>query len=188
MNYKYLNRQIFNSGNFALIPIRFEDRYLIMEWRNEQIYHLRQNKLLAKEDQDSYFNKIVVKEFIKEKPDQILFSFLKNDICIGYGGLVHINHLDKNAEVSFIMNTSLETTDFEKNWLEYLSLIQIVAFEEMRFHKIFTHAFDVRPRLYNVLLKANFCEEARLKGHCFFENNFIDVLIHSKFNSYASNS
>ena len=45
--YKVLNKQIFKSDDFSLVPIRFECRYDIMQWRNEQIYHLRQNKLLT---------------------------------------------------------------------------------------------------------------------------------------------
>jgi len=30
-----------------------------MQWRNEQIYHLRQNKPLTKEEQGRYFNEVV---------------------------------------------------------------------------------------------------------------------------------
>lgn len=185
MNYKYLNKQSFSNRDFSLIPIRFEDRFLIMKWRNEQTYHLRQNKVLTEADQNSYFNNIISKEFDQEKPSQLLFSFMKDEVCIGYGGLVHINHVDKNAEISFIMNTAFEANNFESNWWEYLTLIQMVAFEEMNFHKIFTYAFDLRPQLYNVLFKSDFYEEARLKEHCFFENKYIDVLIHSKINQHA---
>ena len=38
-SYKVLNKQIFISDKYSLVPIRFEDRYNIMKWRNEQIYH-----------------------------------------------------------------------------------------------------------------------------------------------------
>jgi RimJ/RimL family protein N-acetyltransferase len=37
--------------------------------------------------------------------------------------------------------------------------------------------------LYSTLEKCGFYEEARLKEHCFFNNKFLDVIIHSKFNS-----
>ena len=185
--YAALNQQIFTTQDYTLTPIRFEDRFLIMKWRNEQIYHLRQAKLLTPEEQDNYFNNVIAKEFYQENPTQLLFSLLKNDICIGYGGLVHINYIDKNAEVSFLMDTNVETDFFEINWLNYLVLIQQLAFEEMHFYKIFTFAFDLRPKLYKALLAAGFYEEARLKSHCFFENKFIDVLIHAKLNVNAEN-
>jgi RimJ/RimL family protein N-acetyltransferase len=180
--YKVLNKQIFTSGDFDLVPIRMEDLYDIMQWRNEQIYHLRQNKPLAKEDQDAYFKNVVSKLFNQEQPNQILFSFLEKDVCIGYGGLVHINWIDKNAEVSFIMNTSLEKDRFQEIWVSYLKLIEQVAFDILILHKIYTYAFDLRPHLYKVLEAANFREGARLIEHAIFENKAIDVLIHSKIN------
>ena len=37
--YTVLNKQVFQKGDYRLIPIRFEDRHSIMKWRNEQIYH-----------------------------------------------------------------------------------------------------------------------------------------------------
>ena len=185
--YAALKQQIFTAQKYTLTPIRFEDRFLIMKWRNEQIYHLRQAKLLTTEEQDDYFKNVIAKQFYQEKPTQLLFSLLSNGICIGYGGLVHINYIDKNAEVSFIMNTALEADYFEVNWLNYLILIQQLAFEELQFYKIYTFAFDLRPKLYEALVAAGFYEEARLKSHCFFENKFIDVLIHSKLNANAKN-
>lgn len=182
-SYKVLHKQKFESGNFSLIPIRFEDRLDIMKWRNEQIYHLRQKKPLTIENQDIYFKTIISNLFDQEQPNQILFSFLENNNLIGYGGLVHLNWFDKNAEISFIMNTELEKFRFEDVWKAYLKLIEKVAFEELKFHKIFTYAFDLRPNLYPVLISAGFKEEARLDQHCFYEGKYIDVVIHSKMNS-----
>ena len=180
--YRALLKQEFAVNQFRLVPIRFEDRYLIMNWRNEQIYHLRQIQILTASEQDKYFENVIVKLFDKEKPEQILFSFLKNENCIGYGGLVHINWRDKNAELSFVMDTALEEEEFENMWCVYLELIQQVAFEEMRLHKISTYAYDLRPRLYKVLERMSFVLEARLKDQTWFHGDFIDVIIHSKIN------
>jgi RimJ/RimL family protein N-acetyltransferase len=160
-----------------------EDRDVIMQWRNEQIYHLRQDRLLTKEGQDKYFTEVVAKLFEHEQPGQLLFSYLKDDQCVGYGGLVHINWINKNAEISFIMNTSLERKYFEFHWSSFLNLIEKVAFEELKLHKIFTYAFDLRPRLYTALEERGFRKEAQLSEHSFFDGKYIDVLIHSKLNS-----
>ena len=181
-SYKVLNNQIFTKGEYKIVPIRFEDRFLIQKWRNEQMYHLRQEKILTTEDQEKYFTKVVAKLFEDESPRQLLFSYLKGDDCIGYGGLVHINWLDRNAEVSFIMKTELEQKYFDMHWGIYLELIEQVAFAELNLHKLHTFAFDLRPKIYEVLESANFQKEAILKDHCFFENKFIDVVIHSKIN------
>lgn len=183
-HYKSLNNQVFQKDSYKIIPIRFEDRMAIMKWRNEQIDHLRQSKLLTLEDQEDYFNNIVKLLFEKEKPNQILFSYLKDNVCIGYGGLVHINWIDQNAEVSFIMETKLEKEHFKFHWSVFGELIEKVAFLELNLYKIYTYAFDLRPKLYEVLEKMSFIREARLKGHCLFDMKYIDVLIHSKINPY----
>lgn len=182
MQYKVLNQSSFSNGNYSLVPIRFEDKLKIMQWRNEQIYHLRQAKLLTIQDQNDYFENVVSKLFNQEQPNQILFSFLENGECIGYGGLVHINWTDKNAEISFIMKTRLEVDRFDEIWTQYLLLIENVAFIDLKFHRIFTYAFDLRPRIYSVLELSGFVRESVLKDKVVFEGKNIDVVIHSKEN------
>lgn len=181
-SYKILNNQTYSKGDFKLVPIRYEDRFEIMKWRNEQIHHLRQDEPLTIENQENYFNNVVSKLFEQEKPNQLLFSYIKNDVCIGYGGLVHINWIDKNAEISFIMNTELETDFFEFHWKTYLNLIEDLAFSELKLHKIYTYAFDIRPHLYSPIEDSGFTKEAILKDHCLFEGEYKDVVFHSKIN------
>lgn len=181
-SYNILINQIFHFENYKIVPIRNEDRFVIMKWRNEQIYHLRQDKPLQEVDQNNYFQNILSKDFNENQPKQILFSFLEDDKCIGYGGLVHINWIDKNAEISFIMNSSLEEENFDKFWSIYLKLIEKVGFNDLKFRKIYVYAFDLRPHLYSTLLKNDYFLDGRLKDHCFFEGEFRDVIIHSKIN------
>ena len=88
--YNVLHKNNYNYKNFDLIPIRYSDRNKIMKWRNEQIYHLRQSKVLSYKDQNLYFNEIVYKYFIRITK-MILFSLLENNTLVAYGGLVHIN-------------------------------------------------------------------------------------------------
>lgn len=180
--YRVLKKQIFSIGDFQIVPIRNKDQLDIMKWRNDQIYHLRQNKPLTEDDQRHYFTNIISKLFSQDQPSQILFSYLEDGKCIGYGGLVHINWVDKNAEISFIMDTKLEMDNFEKHWSIFLNLIEEVAFSELNFYKIYTYAFDLRPMLYTALVKKQFDEVVRLKKHAKFGNQYVDVVIHSKFN------
>lgn len=183
MEYKVLKQQSYSDGIFKIVPIRFEDRHDIMKWRNEQMYHLRQDKLLTVEDQENYFNNIVSKLFDQDRPSQILFSYLKGEQCIGYGGLVHINWIDCNAEISFIVDTSLEKDNFNFHWNKYLKLIEQVAFDKLNLHKIYTYAFDLRPHLYVALENSGYVNETILKEHCFFQGEMKNVFIHSKWNS-----
>ena len=183
-SYKALSIQKFSIDKYSIVPIRFEDRMDILKWRNEQIYHLRQDSPLTEIDQENYFSNVISKIFDLDQPNQMLFSYLENDICIGYGGLVHINWIDKNAEISFIMNTMLENEYFNFHWTNYLKLIERVAFKNLCLHKIFIYAFDLRPHLYNVIEDQSYINEARLKDHCLFNNKHIDVLIYSKLSNH----
>jgi RimJ/RimL family protein N-acetyltransferase len=184
--YKVLENNLFSKGALTLIPIRLEDKMKIMQWRNEQIYHLRQEKPLTEDDQNNYFDNVVSKLFEQEQPNQILFSYLENDKCVGYGGLVHIDWQNRNAEISLVMNTELEGLFFDKYWSVYLALIEELAFVELNLHKIFTYAFNLRPQIYPILEKNNYNLEAILKEHIFFNNRFIDVYQHMKLNSHQN--
>lgn len=183
MKYSRLTKEVYRLENFKLVPIRMEDRYAIMKWRNEQLYHLRQSEPLTKEKQDDYFKNVVGKLFSQENPQQILFSFLQDDVCIAYGGLVHINWIDGNAEVSFVMNTELEGQYFTFFWKKYLSILEKVAFDDLGLHKLYVYAFDLRPHLYEMLESSNYFLDARLKNHCKIKGVFKDVVIYSKLNS-----
>ena len=145
--YKCLSNQVFTNLEYSIVPIRFEDRFDIMKWRNEQMYHLRQSITLTTEIQNAYFNNVIKSLYDQNEPSQILFSYIKGGKCIGYGGLVHINWADKNAEISFIMATELENESFQFHWATFLKLIEICAFEDLHLHKIYTYAFDLRPKI-----------------------------------------
>lgn len=184
--YQCLHTNVFRNDLFHIEPLRDEDKYDILNIRNEQLYHLRQSEPLTVAKQENYFATVVSGLFEIGKPNQLLFSFFHKNEFVGYGGLVHINWIDKNAEISFVMKTGLEKDFFAEFWSNYLQLIEKVAFEELKFHKIFTYAFDLRPHLYEVLLSCGFNEDARLKEHCCFDGKYLDVVIHSKINNAIS--
>jgi len=180
-SYKILNKQTYSTGKYSLVPIRFEDRFDIMKWRNEQMYHLRQNKLLTINEQESYFKNTVSLLFSQLQPNQILFSFLRNDVLIGYGGLVHINWLDNNLEMSFLVDTKIlnDSYDYKDCFSAYISLIKYVSFNELKFNKLYTETYDLRDEHIKVLESNNFVLEGVLRKHIFFEDKYYNSLFHS---------
>jgi len=180
MQYKILKRDKIQFGSYALVPIRQRDKYKIMKWRNEQVYHLRQKGKLTKKTQEEYFSTVVKDLFKIEKPNQLLFSYLKNEECIGYGGLVHIDWNNLNAEISFIMETTREKDEFHMHWSNYLKLLEEIAFKDLNFKKIFTFAYDLRPHLFETIEKCGYRLEGVLKKHYLLDDEFYDVKIHSK--------
>lgn len=179
--YKVLITQNYTSGKYTLVPIRYEDRYDIMKWRNEQIDVLRQDEILTPEQQDLYFKNTVMSLFSQSQPSQILWSFLLGDELIGYGGLVHINHEEKTAEISFLTTPQRANnkTLFQEDWFTYLQILKPIAFDELHLETIFTYAFDIRPELYKVLEKSGFELTKRLPKEFVKKDKFYDVVIHS---------
>lgn len=184
--YKCLHIDQLSEGNFTLVPIRDADRYAILNWRNAQIDILRQQAPLTKEQQDTYFNTTVVQLFEQEKPEQLLWSFLENGKLIGYGGLVHIDWINKTAEISFLTETSRNQSkeQFISDWVNYLSILKKIAKEHLHFNSIFTYAYDIRPNLYIALEKSGFKETKRIKNFIEIDKEMKDVVIHT---SYFSN-
>ena len=181
--YHALRQNVFQSGNYKLIPIRDEDKYLIMQWRNDQLAILRQKEPLTITQQENYFANVVSDLFLQEKPQQLLFSFLENDVLIGYVGLVHIDWESKSAEISFLSETSRNINNeiFINDWCTYLSLLKQIAKEQLQFTKIYTYAYDLRPHLYTALLLSGFIEVTRIKNHVRIDDKYCDVLIHTCF-------
>ena len=183
-SYKCLNINQVSEGNYSLVPIRDEDKYSILEWRNAQIDILRQKELLTKEQQEHYFKTVVDKLFEEEKPKQLLWSFLLDGQLIGYGGLVHIDWEAKHAEISFLLSSNHNNNieQFKKDWNVYLQLITGIAFNELKFNKIHTYAYDIRDYYFDVMYAQGFKLEGRLKDHILIKNKLTDILILSKFN------
>ena len=176
--YNALDVNIFEKNDYTLVPIRYEDRVSIMRWRNEQMYHLRQSEELTEKSQEDYFKNTIAQLFNIEQPSQLLFSLLKHNELIGYGGLVHINWEEKIAEVSFIMNTDLEEKEFDSNWSNYLTILKEIAFNELNFNTIFTYAYNLRPQLYETLERNQFVKKETFKKKVEIDKKKIAVVIH----------
>lgn len=182
--YKCLTINEFEFGDYSLVPVRDEDKYHILDWRNTQIDILRQQNPLTAEQQDNYFKTTVAQLFEQEKPNQILWSFLENGKLIGYGGLVHIDWDAKHGEISFILcnERNVNHEIFKKDWNAYLMILEKLAFSILKFNKIHTYAYDIRDYYFEVMFQLGYCQEARLKEHILINHKLQDILILSKFN------
>lgn len=180
--YICLNKQLFKRGNLSIMPIRHEDRFSIMKWRNDQIYHLRQNKILTKKNQEDYFKNVVEKQFYDKNPSQIIFSYLEDSVCIGYGGLVNINWIDKRGEMSFLLDTSLKSSKsaYDNYFSKFIILLKEAAFDEIDMNRIFTETYSFRTAHISILEKNNFILEGRMKEHIYMqkEDKYYDSLLH----------
>jgi RimJ/RimL family protein N-acetyltransferase len=182
-SYKCLSQQQFKYGDFTLVPIRDEDKYEIMKWRNEQIDILRQKTMLTVREQELYFKDVIPRLFDLTTPDQLLFSVLERNVLVGYGGLVHIDWESRNGEISFLTSTerSSDERHFFRDWTAYLTMLKDMVSKNLNFVKIYTYAYNIRPWLFRVLEENGFREEACLKDHVSIRKHLHNVRIHSFF-------
>ena len=70
--YVCLSKQVRIDKSYSIVPIRDEDKYVIMHMRNAQIFHLRQQVLLTERMQDRYFAEVISQLFDAPQPSQCI--------------------------------------------------------------------------------------------------------------------
>ena len=181
--YRPLPQAEYRHEAYRLIPIRYEDREPIRTWRNAQLEVLRQAAPLTAEQQDAYFQRVVMQLYEQEKPDQLLFSLLHKDKLIAYGGLVHLSWPDLRAEVSFLVEPTraADAITYRQDFLAHLRLLGQVAFGGLKFNRLFTETYDIRPAHIAILEEAGFQLEGRLRRHIqLAPGTFTDSLMHGQ--------
>lgn len=189
IKYKFLSKKKYFYKDYCITPLRKMDIQKIRKWRNENISVLRQKNKLSSKEQESYYNTVIKKTFTKKKPPQILFSFLKNSECIGYGGFVHIDWNKKISEVSFLVDTyryknkKIYCDDFNS----FYTIIKKIAFSDIGFKILTTETYDIRPYHIKLLEKNNFKLKNILKNHIIISDLKVDSLFHECFNPLLKN-
>jgi RimJ/RimL family protein N-acetyltransferase len=180
MSYKCLKKNVLAIDNYSIVPFRQKDLYLIKDWRNIQMDILRQEKVLTSNDQDLYFANYISPAFSQKNPKQILFSYLLNDECIGYGGLTNIAWKSKRAELSYLVNPTRTKPKnlYGKEFSIFISMIKKVVFSDLKFNRIYTETFDIRPFHILILEKNGFKNEGRLRQHSIIKGKLTDSIIH----------
>ena len=172
------NRKYFK--NYSLVPLRKSDIQNIRRWRNEQIQILRQKTPLSKNDQNHYYENTIKKSFFVKKPKMIIFSFLLSGKCIGYGGFTRINWTKRSSELSFILDTKRVQNSkiYEKEFKIFLKLILELNDEQIKFKKIFTETYNIRPIHLRILENMSFRYRKIKRNFIKIHGKYVDSLIH----------
>ncbi|WP_400243367.1 GNAT family N-acetyltransferase [Niallia sp. JL1B1071] len=178
--YKCLNENILEENNYHIEPLRQEDMLKIKEYRNKQMDVLRQKQPLTDEGQILYYQKVVIPLFKEEEPKQLLFSYFYKQEFIGYGGLTNIDWEAKRAEVSFLVDPSRVKNNllYEKDFQHFLAFLKRIAKTQLKFNRLFTETYDIRPFHVGILEANGFEYEGRMKEHVVIKNEFVDSLLH----------
>ena len=104
---KVLKLKSFSTNEISVCCLRKLDIMPIRDWRNSQIKYLRQTKNNNKLEQVKYFKKVVIKDILNKIQGRYFFSILNKKMCIGYGGLVHIDWKIKIQKYLFFLKPEL---------------------------------------------------------------------------------
>ena len=178
--YTSLKQNKFSYNDYILVPIRCEDMERIRQWRNAQMSVLRQSIKLSPRDQKLYFENVIKSSFTNKEAKQLLFSFIKNNQLIGYGGLVNISWKDKRAEMSFLLDDQRAQNEFQykEDMANFIYLIKKVIFEEMKFNRVYTETFAFRTFHISILEENGYTKEGTLREHILESDKFYDSIIH----------
>jgi len=182
--YSFLKHKSYSCKNYTIVPLRNEDIFQIKKWRNEQINILRQEKILTDAEQKIFFQKLTENSFYVEKPKEILFSFLYDDICIGYGGLVYIDWNEGTGEISFINETkrSSDNTTYYNDFTNFISLLFEILLSELKFNKLTTETYGIRKNTLKILPEIGFKLKNIKKNSILINNKKYDSFFHEYCN------
>ena len=178
--YSVMPRPQLEDQAFTLRAIQPADIETIRQWRNAQMDVLRQSTVITTEAQQRYFAEKVWPQKPLLQPDQILLAIENYGNFIGYGGLVHVSWRDRRAEVSFLLDPSIES-DFQKReefFAKYLRLLQELAFSDLSLFRLWTETYSHRTGHIRTLESMGFKLEGRLRNHIALNSGFIDAEIH----------
>jgi RimJ/RimL family protein N-acetyltransferase len=179
--YNILGKDPFFSDDYSISSIMMEDAEPIRIWRNEQVSALRQNQPITKDEQVKYFRQIIENDFGMNQPKQILLRFCHEKKLIGYGGLVHIDWINRRAEISFLLETSYTHNHDNYSYLlcVFFDLIKKLAFEKLLLHKLTTEAYAHRGYHVSAIESTGFKREGILREHTIIEGKWTDAILAS---------
>ena len=178
--YSFLKFNDYSFENYTLLPLRYEDISKIKKWRNDQISILRQNKILTDADQENYYQELMKKSFFNPKPNEILFSFLLDDTCIGYGGMVYVDWDKKTAEISFITETKRANLNeiYQNDFTAFITILFRISFSELLFNKLTTETYGIRTNTLRILDQLGFQLKKIDKKKILINNEMYDSFHH----------
>jgi len=163
--------------NRVLRPLERKNLKKLMDFRNQQMDILRQNRPLNENDQEKWFEKIS-----KDKT-QIMFEILlkDDDDFIGCCGLTYIDYDNHRAELSFIVDPVRARDDklYKEDFIAVLKMLCKYGFEEINLNKIFTETYEFRKKHIKILESFGLKYEGKMREHVFVNGKYHDSLLHS---------
>jgi len=164
---------------YSFRKIKYNDIFKIKEIRNEQMDVLRQSKELTDKDQENWYNNVILPSY-KDQTKTLNFTILYENEFIGYGGLVYIDYVNKNAEISFLVKKerTINTNIYDDDFTHFLKFITNYAYNNLNLHRLWTETYEYRKFHISILEKNMFKREGVLKHSIYVDNIYYNSIIH----------
>jgi len=166
---------------YTFLPLRRADIQTLREFRNAQMEVLRQHEVISPEQQERWFEEVVVPAQRSERPRHVLVSILDGDgRFIGYGGLTPVAWESLRSEVSFLVDPErAESPDtYARDMAAFLAFLPDWAFGELGLNRLFAETYAFRERHIGLLEAAGFELEGRLRKHVMTSEGLSDSVVH----------
>ena len=168
-------------GGRSYLELRREDIETLRRFRNDQIEVLRQEQPIAAEEQERWFDQIVVPTHRSERPEFLLVSILDSEgVFVGYGGLTSVSWTHCRAELSFLVDPERagDPDTYRSDFLAFLEFLTDWAFEGLGLHRLHSETYSFRTPTIELLEEAGFVPEGRLREHTSGPDGYVDSLLH----------
>lgn len=168
------------NKNVCLRAIEKKDLSQLQEWRNMPKYRkfFREFKEISGDHQNDWYKKIV-----QNSNNHFMFSILQDDELVGCGGLVYVDWVNRNADLSLYIGKDNSYIDVTIAPIA-AKLIINYAFEELNLHKLWAEIYSIdkiKQNFFSNILK--FKEEGRHRQSHWTEGSWVDSIYYGLISS-----
>ena len=180
--YRCLGSELISYEGITLGAIQTDEIETIRVWRNQQKEILRQDEDITIDAQKRYFKDFVWNHLDALAPSQLLLSIYKDNLLIGYGGLVHISWENFRAEISFLTGTQINEGSDEYGiiFISFLNAIETIARDKLGLHKLTLETYEMRNKHIAIIESAGFAREGTLIDHVLIDRQWLKSILHGK--------
>jgi SAM-dependent methyltransferase/RimJ/RimL family protein N-acetyltransferase len=164
---------------YSYLPLRRSDIQALRRFRNEQMDVLRQSETISPEQQERWFDEVVVPAQRDPRPPMVLASILEDGAFIGYGGLTNISWDSRRAEVSFLVDPARAADEvvYRRDMEAFLRVLTELAFDHLGLNRLFAETYAFRDLTIAILEEAGFTREGRLRQHVAIPGSLGDSIV-----------
>ncbi|MCK5707864.1 MAG: GNAT family N-acetyltransferase [Candidatus Aureabacteria bacterium] len=160
----------------CLCAVEREDLKELLDWRNRPDFrqYFREYRELNISQQEVWFTNKVMND-----PNTLMFAIRdsQNKQLLGCCGLVYINWISRHADLSLYVGFENAYIDDKGLAEEACHLLIKYAFYELGLNKIWTEIYDFDTKKQNLYKKLDFHQDAILREHYFYKEQWHDSFI-----------